>query len=104
MLSSSKVYCLVRGCKKTCTNPTVLTNHLLNNHCRAKRGTFRCSLCHRITSTDRNIMTYHIRSQHTGDKPHPCPDCKCGFSLEANLNTHCRVRHQIQSVQTISSH
>ena len=49
-------------------------------------------------------MTYHIHSHHTGDKPYHCPDCKCTFILEANLNTHCRVRDQVQSVPTISSH
>ena len=104
MSSSSKVYCLIRDCKKTCTNSTVLTDHLLNNHCSSKEGILHCPLCHHMTSTDRNIMTYHIRSHHTGDKPYHCPDCKCTFSLEANLKTHCRVRHQTQSVPTISSH
>ena len=49
-------------------------------------------------------MTYHICSHHTGDKPYHCPDCKCTFSLEANLNTHCHVRHQVQSVPTTSSY
>ena len=104
MSSRSKVYCLVCGCKKTCTNLTILTNHVLNDHCPSKEDTLHCPLCHHVTSTDHNIMTYHIRSQHTGDKPYHCPDCKCTFSLEANLNTHCRVRHQTQSVPTISSH
>ena len=104
MSSSSKVYCLVRGCKKTCTNSTVLTDHLLNNHCPSKEVILHCPLCYHVTSTDRNIMSYHIRSHHTGDKPYHCPDCKCTFSLEANLNTHCRVRHQTQNVPTTSSH
>ena len=49
-------------------------------------------------------MTYYIRSHHTGDKPYHCPDCKCTFSLEANLNAPCCVRHQVQSVPTISCH
>ena len=57
-----------------------------------------------MTSTDLNIMTYHICSHHTGDKPYHCPDYKCTFSLEANLNTHCHIRHQTQSVSTTSSH
>ena len=57
-----------------------------------------------MTSTDLNIMTYHICSHHSGDKPYNCPDCKCTFSLEANLNTHCHIRHQTQSVSTTSSH
>ena len=104
MSSSSKVYCFVRGCKKICTNSTVLTDHLLNNHYYSKEGILHCPLCHHVTSTDHNIMTYHIRSHHTGDKPYHCPDCKCTFSLEANFNTHCCVRHQTQSVPTISSH
>ena len=49
-------------------------------------------------------MTYLICSHHTGDKPYHCPDCKCTFSLETNLNTHCHIRHQTQSVSTTSSH
>ena len=50
-------------------------------------------------------MTYHICSHHSGDKPYHCPDdCKCTFSLEANLNTHCHICHQTQSVSTTSSH
>ena len=48
-------------------------------------------------------MTYHIRSHHTGEKPYHCPDCKCTFGLEVNLNTHSHVCHQSQSIQTISS-
>ena len=72
MSSSSNVCCLIRDCKKTCTNLTVLTDHLLNNHCSSKEGILHCPLCHHVTSTDRticmyvtstdrNIMTYHIR-------------------------------------------
>ena len=80
------------------SNSIVLTDHLF------KERILHCPLCHHVTSTDHNIMTYHIRSHHTGDKPYHCPDCKCTFSLEANLNTHCRVRHQSQSVQTTSSY
>ena len=50
------------------------------------------------------LLTYHICSHHSGDKPYQCPNCKCRFSLEANLNTHCCVHHQSQNVPTISSY
>ena len=88
--------CLVSDCKKTCPNSTVLTAHLLINHCSLKQGTFNCPLCHHVIGTDHDILAYHIRSYHTGDKPYHCPDCACTFSLEANLNTHRRVRHQVK--------
>ena len=90
------LFCLVSDCKKTFPNSTVLTAHLLINHCSSKQGTFNCPLCHHVVGTDHDILAYHIRSYHTGDKPYHCPDCTCSFSLEANLNTHCRVRHQVQ--------
>ena len=88
--------CLVSGCKKTCPNSTLLTAHLLINHCSSKQGIFDCPLCHHVIGTDHDILAYHIRSHHTGDKPYHCPNCTCTFNLEANLNTHCRVRHQVQ--------
>ena len=41
-------------------------------------------------------MTYHICCCHTGHKPYHCPDCTCSFCLEANVNTHCCVHHQVE--------
>ena len=66
-------------------NSPVLTDH--HNHCPLKQDIFQCPLCHHMTSTDCNIMTCHIYSRHTGDKPYHCPDCTCTFSVEDNLKT-----------------
>ena len=77
-------------------NPTVLTDHH-NNHCPLKQDIFQCPLCHHKTSTDCNIMTCHIYSHHTGDKPYHCPNCTCTFSIEDNLKTHQCMCHQVQS-------
>ena len=40
-----------------------------------------------MISIDYNIMAYHNCSHHTGDKTYHCPDYKCTFNIEANLNT-----------------
>ena len=90
-----KLCYLVSSCKKTCVNSTVLTDHL-NNHCPLKLDTFQCSLCHHVTSTDCNIMTYHIYSYYTGDKSYHCLDCTGSFSLEDNFKT-CCVCHQVKT-------
>ena len=47
-------------------------------------------------------MTYHLRSCHTHDKPYLCQECKCIFSLEANLNTHQRIRHNVKETDSTS--
>ena len=96
------MYCLIRDCKKICTNSIVLTDHLLNKHCSSKEGILHCPLFHHVTSTDCNNMIYHICFHHTGDKPYHCPDCTSTFNLEANLNEHYRVHHQVQNAYTMS--
>ena len=93
--------CLVSGCKETFISSSFITDHLLNIHCLKKHNVFHCPLCS-ITCYDFDMMTYHLRSCHTHDKPYHCQECKCIFSLEANLNTHQRVRHNIKETDMLT--
>ena len=93
--------CLVSGCKETFISSSLITDHLLNVHCLKTRDVLHCPLCS-MTCYDFDIMTYHLRSCHTHDKPYHCLECNCTFSLEANLNTHQRVRHNIKETDTLT--
>lgn len=97
----STVCCLVSSCKETFATQSMLTDHLFKTHCTTVQDVLHCPLldCH-VSCCDTSIMTYHLRSRHTYDKPSQCAECKCSFSLEANLKTHQRVRHDYQEIET----
>ena len=92
--------CVVSGCNEMFTNQT---DHLLNTHCIIVQGILHCPFpdCH-VTCYNSDVMTYHLCSCHTHDKPYHCfVECQCSFSLEANVKTHQRVRHNIQEMKII---
>ena len=98
----SPVCCLVSSCKETFATQSILTDHLFKTHCTKVQDIHHCPLldCY-VTCYDSSIMTYHLHSCHTHNRPSQCAECKCGFSLEANLKTHQRVRHNYQEMETI---
>ncbi|KAG7158579.1 Zinc finger and SCAN domain-containing protein 12-like, partial [Homarus americanus] len=53
---------------------------------KAVKGGYACSICPRVF-THKNSLVYHIRG-HTGERPHPCPDCGKPFRVRSDMKRH----------------
>lgn len=58
--------------------------------------TFSCPQCH-STFLSQQLVTKHIRTQHTNEKPFECPQCDMTFDTKNHLDQHQYV-HSIRGV------
>ncbi|XP_055312475.1 zinc finger protein OZF-like [Sitodiplosis mosellana] len=56
------------------------------------RRQYQCHICNVFKSKITNLR-YHMRVNHTGEKPFQCKWCKACFSHKGNANDHMKRRH-----------
>ncbi|XP_055692214.1 oocyte zinc finger protein XlCOF26-like [Lutzomyia longipalpis] len=94
--STRKFMC--QHCGSTFKRLDGLRVHEINNHASSveaslalkstkSKKSFKCSICNKHLSTQANLRG-HLRSFHTGERPHLCRSCGKSYATIAALRTH----------------
>ena len=72
---------------------TQCTGNVSNHSNKMFRAYAHTNALHTHCNTNTNALRYHIRTKHTGEKLHKCPECDEAFVQKCDLNTHLMKVH-----------
>ena len=83
-------------CNEVCLNTNFLSKHIANKHCTVNdNDKFVCCYCKKeISFSSCRGLVYHIMREHFNQHPHPCNQCKKGFSTNHKLSVHIQSVHK----------